>query len=207
MLQLQGVKKTYNGKIVLQCPFLQLDPGIYWVKGANGSGKTTLLKMISGLLSFEGDISFRHYSLKKHPVSFRRHVSWAEAEPLYPSFLTGHELIQLYQSIRTASREEVDNLIDSFQVAGYINQPISTYSAGMTKKLSLLLAFIGHPPLVILDEPLITLDAHAITSLCQLILEKHERSGTTFLMSSHHDLDAQLTVSGKELTIVNQTVS
>ena len=84
MLELRNIKKSYHSEVVIQCQFLQLDKGIYWVKGTNGSGKTTLLKMIAGLLPFEGDIVYNKISQKNHPISYRRNVSWAEAEPLYP---------------------------------------------------------------------------------------------------------------------------
>ena len=93
MLELKNIKKSYNSKLVLQKDALQLDKGIYWVKGANGSGKTTLLKIIAGLLPFEGDILVDQTSQKNNPVDYRQKISWAEAEPLYPSFLTGNDLM------------------------------------------------------------------------------------------------------------------
>lgn len=207
MLQLQKIKKFYNVHLVLQIPLLQLEKGIYWLKGANGSGKTTLLKMIAGLLPFQGDILFNDVSLKTKPLAYRQNVSWAEAEPLFPEFISGMDLLLLYQNIRKVSQQEIDKLIEIFEMTDYVNNATGTYSEGMRKKLSLALAFIDNPLLIALDEPFITLDPGSIVLVRNIILETHKNKGTTFLMSSHQALDAELLVIGKQLTVNNQTVS
>lgn len=206
MLQLRNIKKYYNRNLVLELSFLQLESGIYWVKGANGSGKTTLLKMIAGLLPFEGVIVFKGICLKNEQLTYRQNVSWAEAEPLYPPFMIGKDLLSLYQSIRRVKQKEVNFLLELFKMTEYVDSAIGTYSAGMTKKLSLVLAFLGNPPLIVLDEPLITLDAEALNLVCTFIVEKNKNTNTTFLMSSHRDLDTELSLSGKEITVTNKSI-
>ena len=206
MLQLSSVQKFYNKDLILEIPQLKLEAGIYWVKGANGSGKTTLLKMIAGLIPFKGELSFKNIKLQSDPLAYRRMVSWAEAEPLYPLFMTGMELVSLYGSVRKTSKQEIDELLEIFSLHDYVHHSIGTYSAGMTKKLSLVLAFIGITSLIILDEPLITLDPNAFIAACKFILERFKNKGTTFLMSSHQDLDTALTLSGKEITVINRSV-
>ncbi|MEO7984523.1 MAG: ABC transporter ATP-binding protein [Bacteroidota bacterium] len=206
MLKLVKVKKKYNSRTVLEVPLLELSSGIYWLKGPNGSGKTTLLKMTAGLIPFEGDILFNDISTKHSPLLYRQQVSWADAEPLFPAFITGIELISLYCGIRKQPVQTAEKLIELFKMNDYVNTATGTYSAGMTKKLSLLLAFLGDAPLVILDEPLITLDPEAFTTVCSYILERHQHTGTSFLMSSHDELDDRLQLSGKEVVVQNQTV-
>lgn len=206
MLQLTNVKKSYNRHGVLDIPFLQLRNGIHWLRGSNGSGKTTLLRMAGGLLPFEGDITFNSISLRKHPIAYRQMVSLAEAEPLYPVFLTGAELVSLYREIRKVPRQSADKLLDLFAMTAYIGNPIGTYSAGMTKKLSLVLAFLGDPSLVLLDEPLITLDAGALTAVCAYIGERSNNSETVFLLTSHQEADMGLLPAGKELFVRDQTI-
>ena len=207
MLELKTIKKAYHSQVVLQDASLSLAKGIYWVKGNNGSGKTTLLKMIAGLLPFEGDILYNDISQKSKPIEYRKQVSWAEAEPLYPAFITGMDLIRFYQNIRKVPATEVEQLLALFDMSNYIKSPIGTYSAGMTKKLSLVLAFMGSPPLCILDEPLITLDAATVTLVSAYIQERHQQSGSMFILSSHQELEIQLTLTGKEITISNQRLS
>jgi ABC-2 type transport system ATP-binding protein len=207
MLKLIDAQKSYNSQRILQVPILNLENGIYWVKGANGSGKTTFLKMVAALLPFEGDIICNGISLKNDPLMYRQKVSWAEAEPFYPPFMSGMDLICLYREIRKAPAYQVDRLIQLFNMQEYIKKPVGTYSAGMIKKLSLVLAFIGNVPLIVLDEPLITLDPEAFSTVSNLILGRQNNDGTGFLMSSHQELDAQIVVSGKVLVVSNQTVS
>ncbi|CAL1518649.1 ABC transporter ATP-binding protein [Chitinophaga sp. MM2321] len=206
MLQLTNVRKFYNKHLVLEIPSLQLGSGFFWVKGANGSGKTTLLKMIAGLIPFEGDIVYRDISLRRNPLAYRQNISWADAEPLFPAYMTGMDLIFLYCSIRKVPSGEAETLLRLFNMHGYVNNTIGTYSAGMTKKLSLVLAFLGDPPLVVLDEPLITLDPDTLTVVCTYLLEKHANSETTFLMSSHQEPDPRLLLSGKALIVNNRNV-
>ncbi len=103
-------------------------------------------------------------------------MSWAEAEPLFPSFMTGMELLLLYQNIRKVSKNNVELLIELFNMKEYVSNNIGTYSTGMIKKLSLVLALLGNQQLIVLDEPLITLDPIALTSLCTYILEKYKNA-------------------------------
>ncbi|MBP1652375.1 MAG: transporter, ATP-binding protein [Bacteroidetes bacterium] len=206
MLQLTNVRKAYQGKVILNIPSLLLDPGIYWIQGANGSGKSTLLKIIAGMVPFEGEITFKDSSLRHSPLIYRQHIGWAAAEPLFPPFMTGMDLVILYQRIRKVPQPEIDRLIERFNVGNFIQGQASAYSAGMTKRLSLLLAFIGNPALIILDEPLTTLDTNSFTLISDLILEFNQKAGTSFLMSSHQDLDTSLLNAQRALTVINQSI-
>lgn len=206
MLELRNIKKRYNSNLVLEVSSLKLENGIYFVKGANGTGKTTFLKMIAGLLPFEGDILFNDVSLKNKPVIYRQKVSWSETEPLFPSFMTGIDLIHLYKTVRKVEQNEVDILLKLYNMTNYVNNTISTYSAGMTKKLSIVLAFLGNPQVIVLDEPLITLDSNSYNLTCSLIIEKNKNINTNFLISSHQDLVKELSNFGTELIVDNKTV-
>ena len=207
MLELKDVKKSYHSQTILHKTNLQLKNGIYWIKGANGSGKTTLFKMIAGILPFHGDIAFNHISQKKNPVDYRRCVGWAEAEPVYPDFISGRDLICFYSDVRNVEAKEGEELLSLFQLTKYINDPIGAYSAGMTKKLSLLLALIGNPSLCILDEPLITLDSESLGIITSLIIELHKNKRTMFLISSHQDISPQFKRTCTEILINNQNIS
>lgn len=207
MLQFQNFTKSYGNYPALKIENLKLKTGIYWIKGVNGSGKSTLLKSIAGILAFEGDILLGHgISLKKQPVAYRKLVNFAEAEPVFPDFLTGTEMISLFADAKDAPAGQQDQYIKSMGMQGFIDRPVGTYSSGMMKKLSLLLAFLGSPQLILLDEPLITIDTASLTILNTWIREKHEQDGTSFLLSSHQILeDGSLPVSG-ELLVEDQTL-
>ncbi len=147
---------------------------------------------------------YKGLSLQKNPVAYRRSIGWADAEPLYPDFLSGTDLLGFYRSILRPDKKQIDQLIDRFAVGPWLNTKTATWSSGMTKKISLLLAFIGQPSLITLDEPQVTLDEDGVTALYALIQEKRERYGTSFLLSSHQDIpDNELPGTQKLYTLNN----
>jgi ABC-2 type transport system ATP-binding protein len=185
MLQFANVYKTYDQQPVLEISSLKLERNIYWLQGINGSGKTTFLSMLAGLIPFKGDILLDGINLRENPLSYRRLVNFAEAEPLYPDFITGLELVSFYQDIRKAASVQTDLLVNLFKMHRFLSMPVGTYSSGMIKKLSLLLAFIGKPSLILLDEPLATLDEGSIHVLPDLIRAYNKEFKTCFIFSSH----------------------
>jgi len=171
--------------MVLEISSLRLERKIYWLQGINGSGKTTFLSMLAGLIPFKGDILLDGINLRKKPLSYRRLVNFAEAEPLYPDFITGLELVSFYQDIRKAANVQTDMLVNLFKMHRFLSMSVGTYSSGMIKKLSLLLAFIGKPSLILLDEPLATLDEGSVHILPDLIRAYNKEFKTCFIFSSH----------------------
>jgi ABC-2 type transport system ATP-binding protein len=207
MLQFHNFKKLYGGLPALKVPELTLDAGIYWVKGINGSGKSTLLKSIAGILNFSGDIILDgNVSIKKHPVEYRKLVNFAEAEPLFPEFLSGMEMINLFADAKDAPKGQEQGYIESMGMQGYVDRPIGTYSSGMLKKLSLVLAFLGEPKLILLDEPLITIDTASLKTLNTWINDLHRDKGVSFMLSSHQELDAEEIQQVGVLLVENQTL-
>jgi len=189
MLEFHAVRKTYD-KIapILAIPHQELGTGIYWLQGANGTGKTTLLRMVAGIVPFEGDIILQGHSQRREPVAYRRLVGWADAEPLYPGFLTGEDLINFYSGILCPEAGQIAALKRQLSIGPWLNTRLAGWSSGMTKKLALLLAFLGRPAWILLDEPLITLDEAGLGGLLDLIREYHVGSGAGFLLSSHQPL-------------------
>lgn len=206
MLRFADFQKSYGNYPALSIPDFTIDAGIYWIKGVNGSGKSTLLKSIAGILAFNGDILLNDISIKKQPVEYRKLVNFAEAEPLFPEFLTGRELIDLFASAKDAPAGQEQSYLESMGMVGYVHKPVSTYSSGMLKKLSLLLAFLGKPEFILLDEPLITIDTAALNVLYQWIADHHKQFGTSFMLSSHQILDFEV-LPARVLHIENQTLN
>ena len=207
MLHFKGFQKKYGSFLALEIDDLHLKPGLYWVTGENGSGKSTFLKTIAGILSFDGDIVLNDLaSVKKQPVAYRKLVNFAEAEPIYPGFLTGKEMIRLFASAKGAMEGQEDYFIQSMKMESYIDHPLATYSSGMMKKLSLLLAFLGKPQLILLDEPLITLDSDALIIFYRWIEVKHLQDGVSFFLSSHQELSLDANLLAQKISVEMKTV-
>lgn len=187
-LTLNHIDKKYGSHTVLQFDQWKIDTGIYWLKGGNGTGKTTLFRIISGQTPFNGQVLLNGIDLKKEPILFRSKISYAEAEPQYPLFITGQELLNFYKEVRNAHQDEIEELTVLFELKDFLKQKIGGYSSGMLKKLSLICALMGEVDLYILDEPLITIDVASAHQLYELIAQK-AKQGKSFLLSSHQDID------------------
>lgn len=183
MITFSQYQKRYNDELIIKAD-LDLSHDIYWLKGENGSGKTTLIKSVAGLIPFSGSITVNGVAIHKDRIKYRQLVNYAEAEPLYPAFLTGSDLLRFYTTTKGKTGLQADALIKALGVNTFIHNKVGTYSSGMAKKLSLVLAFTGAPSLILLDEPLITLDQQAVSVLPHTIEEAY-KSGISFLITSH----------------------
>lgn len=206
MLQIKELKKSYGGHLVLQVPSLFLSEGIHWFKGANGSGKTTFFRTLAGMLPFEGEIKMGEWDIRKQPIDYRLHINYGEAEPDYPEFLTANDLIQFVAQAKRASAEQVQSLIQTLGIEPFLYQPTGTYSSGMLKKTSLALAFIGQPKVIILDEPLITIDDATVVRVYELVRDYNAR-GVTFLLSSHQDFRFDALPIKQLFEVKNKTIT
>lgn len=187
MLEIRNLKIYYSSYLALDIQLLDLSEGIYWLKGKNGSGKSTFLKCLAGLLPYRGDILMQGHSLRKHPERYLLEVNYSATEPIYPNFLMGKDLINFFLSAKQGNPAHVKQMVDGFQMQHFISdRPLSQYSSGMLKKLSLILAFIGSSRLILLDEPFITLDLDAAAFLTDQIYIRSQQ-GTSVLVTSHTD--------------------
>lgn len=203
MLTFHQFKKSYNNQLIVQIENLSLDFGNYWVMGENGSGKSTLLKCIAGIVPYEGDITCDGiFNKNRSRQMFRKIVNHAEAEPQYPEFLKGMDLIQFYKITKGASNSQITNLINRLGIKSFASRKIGDYSSGMIKRLSLALSFIGNPRLILLDEPMITLDKDSTGVLLQLIQE-YTSNGVSVILTSHQEINGNSGSNFKKLLLTN----
>ena len=206
MLQIRQFSKSYGDHLVLAIEDVSIPPGVHWVKGDNGSGKTTLFKSLAGIIPCLGEITLHSITANKEPLAYRKLVTFSEAEPQFPDFLTAKDLVRFVGKTRGSTPDEQDLLCRRMGVDLYFNKSCGTHSSGMLKKLSLALAFLGKPKLIILDEPLVTLDELSRKILLGMIVEKSQDPSMTFLLSSHQSIDPALLLVNQTFCIRNKTL-
>lgn len=204
MMVFEQFRKSYGRTEILNIPRLELERGIYWLRGDNGAGKSTLMRSMAGLIPYQGNVRVHDMDIRKDRMAYTSAVNYAEAEPMYPGFLTGSDLIQFYVASKGAPDGQATSLCEQLGVHTFMNNRVATYSSGMAKKLSLVLGLIGNPQLVLLDEPLITLDTTS-TGILQEIVNGYSDRGVSFIISSHQDMVAGARPM-QQLFIRNKTV-
>lgn len=206
MLKVENFTKSYSGRKVIGVDELVIPDGIHWVRGVNGSGKSTFFRSVAGIVPYEGQISWNGIDQKTRPIAYRLKVNMSEAEPLYPEFLSGYDILSFICKAKQGTREQLHGLAERFDALRYWKDPSGTYSSGMLKKVAIISAFLGNPELIILDEPLITIDVQSVGIVYELVKEFHEEKGVNFLLSSHQDFIFENLPVLHSYQVENQTI-
>lgn len=155
--------------------------------GPNGAGKTTLLNLIAGLILPNRG----HISICKHParsIEARRRLGYMPEYPAFQNRYSARAVLQYHGGLMGLSRSEiaaeVDRLICELKLQEFANRPCSGFSQGMKQRLSLAIALMKNPDVLLLDEPSNGLDPVGIIELRNL-LKKLRESGKTIVISSH----------------------
>lgn len=184
VLKTEDLTKRYGGKTVLNHWTMEIARGeIYGLIGRNGAGKTTLLKTILGMCHpDEGNI---WYFDGESPETARHHIgSLIEAPGLYRS-CTARENMRRFAILFGGDEAEIDELLALVGLTHAGQKKVAQFSLGMKQRLGIAVALLGHPDILLLDEPVNGLDPEGIRDIRDLILRLNRERGVTFLISSH----------------------
>lgn len=158
--------------------------GVSAFLGPNGSGKTTTIRLLLGLQRPTAG-SCEALGLPAGDLrALSRIGSMVEQPSLYPH-LTGRENLEITRLIRACPRHHVGEVLDLVGLNDAADRPTKGYSMGMKQRLSLALALLHEPDLLILDEPTNGLDPAGIREMRELIRDLPKRLGVTVFLSSH----------------------
>lgn len=185
MLSVSGVTKKYGKNIACNNVSFYLPPGgITVLLGPNGAGKSTLLKSITGFLRHEGRILVG--GLDNRSVEAKKIFGYVPEIPsLYPNLTVAEHMEFIARAYRlTDYRDYATELLDRFELSDKRKKFGDELSKGMQQKLNLCLGLLPRPSLLLMDEPMIGLDPHAIKELKQL-MDEMRNEGKTVLVSTH----------------------
>ena len=183
----KDVKKSFNGNPVLDYVNFSLEKGgIYGFIGRNGSGKTVVFKLMSGLIVPDaGEILYdgENFSAK------RRFIDSMGVMIETPGFIphySGMKNLKILNSLSAnpVSEDEIRGFVTRLGLDPKNRRPVRTYSLGMRQKLGIVQAVMNDPELIILDEPMNSLDTNSADEVRKLISELN-KNGATVVMASH----------------------
>ncbi len=185
MLEVRGLTKKFGKTLACDNVSFYLDAGSVTVLlGPNGAGKSTLIKSVIGFLRHQGEITVGGYPNKS--VEARRIVGYVPEIPsLYPNLTVSEHMEFIARAYKlTDYKPYIAELFERFELDDKKKKYGDELSKGMQQKLNVCLGLLPRPKMVLLDEPMIGLDPHAIKELKSLIVELKEQ-GCTVLVSTH----------------------
>jgi lantibiotic transport system ATP-binding protein len=166
---------------------LRVEKGsIYGFLGPNGAGKTTTLRLILGLLrNQQGAIRVFGENISTHRLSILRRVGSLIEQPSIYGHLTGRENLEVYRRIFRVSKERIEEVLNLVDLSNTGRKRAKQFSLGMKQRLSIAIALLHKPELLILDEPTNGLDPNGIIETRELIKKLNKEEGVTIIVSSH----------------------
>lgn len=177
-LELTGFKKQFDNKSVLKDISFCFEQGkIYGLLGRNGAGKTTLFNCLAGELKpEEGTAILKMKDREKELTS--DDIGYVFSSSILPEFLTGYEFIQFYIDVNKEKITSDMTINDYFELIKIKEEDrhrlIKDYSHGMKNKIQMLMFIISRPPVILLDEPLTSLDVVVQLEMKKLLKDIHK---------------------------------
>lgn len=196
VIQLTNISKQFGHQVVLDAIDLTVQSGkIAGLIGPSGAGKSTLIKIILGMeVPDSGQVSVFNTQMPNRKL-LAKIGYMAQADALYME-LSGRENLAFYASMKgikdSESKSAITHVVDVVGLNNALNHRVKTYSGGMQRRLSLAIALLGKPDLLILDEPTVGIDP-ALRLKIWDELHRIRDQGRTILVTTHVMDEAELT--------------
>lgn len=190
MIEVINLFKKFNNRPALQGTSFKLEKGeVYGLLGPNGAGKTTTLKILAGLLSpDEGKILINNRVYDRDNSELKQMISYVPDEPFVYSKLTGEEHLHffadLYKIPIKKRKEKFDFFFKYFEFELYRNELVECFSSGTRQKLLISQALMVEPKILLLDEPLVSIDP-LVGRKFKTLLREISQKGTITIFATH----------------------
>ena len=189
-LQIDALTKAYGSSLAVDRLSMRVEPGeFYALLGPNGAGKTTTLRIVAGLLAPDvGTVRIFDADVVEQPEAAKQQLAYVPDDPPLYAKLTPLEYLSFIASLWGVAASDAqrrgEDLLRTLGLWENAEQRCETFSRGMKQKLALAGALLHEPRLLILDEPLTGLDAHAARLIKDLLHDK-VASGVTVVLTTH----------------------
>ncbi len=196
MIEVKAVTKRFGSVNALAGVGLTAGAGtVLGLLGPNGAGKTTLVRILSTLLKPDsGQATIAGYDVVRDAQRLRSMIGLAGQYAAVDELLTGRENLELvgrlYHVGRAERRRRAQEVLERFSLTEAGDRQVKTYSGGMRRRLDLGASLVGHPSVLILDEPTTGLDPRTRSELWTLI-EQLVTDGTTVVLTTQYLEEAE----------------
>jgi ABC-2 type transport system ATP-binding protein len=188
-VKVQGLTINYGLFVAVEnLSFTVKNGEIYGLLGPNGAGKTSTIKVLVGVLEPRAGSVEIYNTPVSDEVAAKSQVGYVPEEVVLLDSLTPREFLEFISSIRrletSVTDSRLERFVSAFELKQYFDTPIAALSMGNKQKVAIVAALLHDPKLLILDEPLIGLDARSSKILKELITF-HAKKGGAVIFSTH----------------------
>lgn len=194
MIEIKNLTKSFGTLKAINGLTLTVNGGeIFALLGLNGAGKSTTIKILCSLLKKDsGKVLIDGFDIDKDETEIKRLISLSPQETAVAPNLTVEENLRLIAELYDVKdKTAVDGMIEKFSLSNKRKVLAKRLSGGQQRRLSLAMAFIVKPQILILDEPTLGLDVKVRRDLWRLIREFSENANCTVLLTTHYLEEAE----------------
>ena len=187
MIDVNQLERSFGSTRILRDISFQIPPGeTVALLGGNGAGKTTLMRILATLLTPSGgDVKIGGFSVLSDPKSVRSKIGWMPAQDrgFFPR-LNGLDNLLYFGAMRRMTKNQTLELLAVFEEIRPLSQALKTRfqlcSSGMRQSLAFVRAFLGDPPVILLDEPTRSLDDSTKAAFWDLLKSRFSNKSILF---------------------------
>ena len=187
----QGLTRKFGDFTAVDDVSFSIERGeIFGFVGSNGCGKTTTMKMLTGLLpASSGEAFLFGEPVDARDIGLRNRVGYMSQSFSLYSELTVRQNLELHAHLfhlpKDKARKRIAELLDRFELKAYVNDQAADLPMGIRQRLSLAVAVVHRPDMLILDEPTSGVDPIARDRFWELLIELSREQGVTIFVSTH----------------------
>ena len=195
-ITIDGLTKDYGDVRAVDCLTLSISEAeVFGLLGPNGSGKTTTINCLTGLLKpTKGRMEIGGFDVQMEGAKARGILGVSPQETAICPYLTGKENVQLFGALYSVQKkslaDRVDYVMEKVGLFDEAGRKVSKYSGGMKRRVSIAMALVTDPRIVLLDEPTVGMDPQSRRSVWDFILELRDK-GKTVVLTTHYMEEAE----------------